>query len=67
MKTLNLMAVAFAAVTIFSGCTKQPQPVAMNYYAPNGDSEFASGVSVVVTEDMIKDVRARMKKEQNQK
>ena len=66
MKTLNLMAVALA-VTVFSGCVKQPQPVAMNYYTPNGESEYASGVSAVITEDMIKDVRARMKKEKSVK
>jgi len=66
MKTLNLMVLALT-LTIFSGCTKQPQPVAMNFYTPDGDKEYASGVSVVVTEDMIKDVQARMKKEKNLK
>ena len=64
MKTLNLAAVLLA-ITIFSGCTKQPQPVAMNLYSPNGDSETISGVSVVVTEDMINEVRERMKKNKN--
>lgn len=66
MKTLNLAAVILA-LTIFSGCTKQPQPVAMNMYNPYDDSETASGVSVVITEDMIKEVRARMRKNKNLK
>ena len=64
MKTLNLAAVLLA-ITIFSGCTKQPQPVAMNMYNPYDDSETVSGVSVVITEDMINEVRARMKKNKN--
>ncbi len=67
MKTLKLAAVALA-LTFFAGCAKQePQPVAMNIYSPDGDSEYVSGVSVVVTEDMIKSIQERMKKEQNLK
>jgi len=61
MKTLKLVAVIFA-ITIFSGCTKQPQPVAMNLYNPYDDSETASGVSVVITKEMIESTRARMRK-----
>jgi len=66
MKTLKLATIALAIV-IFSGCTKQPKPVAMNLYNPNDDSEISSGVSVVITEDMIKEVRARMRKNRNLK
>lgn len=67
MKKVNLAVVALA-LTFFAGCAKQePQPVAMNIYSPNGDSEYVSGVSVVVTEDMIKSMQERMKKGQNLK
>ena len=66
MKTLKLLT-SILAVAIFAGCARHPEPVAMNMYTPNGDSETVSGVSVVITKEMIESTRARMRKNKNLK
>ena len=64
MKILKLVP-AFIAIAIFSGCARHPRPVAMNLYTPKGDTETISGVSIVVTKDMIRAAKARMHKNRN--
>ena len=61
MKILKLVP-AIIVIALFSGCARHPRPVAMNLYTPNGDTEKISGVSVVVTKDMIRAAKARMHK-----
>ena len=60
MKKITLLA-SIIAMALFTGCTKQPQPVAMNFYSPDGDKEMATGVSVTITQEMIDDVQKRIK------
>ena len=66
MKILKVLT-AILTIAIFTGCTKQPEPVAMNMYTADGDSETVSGVSVVITKEMIESTRARMLKNKNLK
>ena len=61
MKSIRIV-IALITVAIFAGCARHPEPVAMNMYTPNGDSETVSGVSVVITKEMIESTRARMHK-----
>ena len=62
MKITKLL-LTIIAIAFLSGCAKEP--VAMNLYTPKGDTEKISGVSVVVTQDMIKATQARMRKNRN--
>ena len=64
MRTLKVLT-SILTVIIFAGCARHPEPVAMNMYTPNGDAETVSGVSVVITKEMIESTRARMHKRSN--
>ncbi len=56
-KVILITLVAMSAV--LSGCHKEPEPVAMNYYSPSGDKEVVSGIQVEITEEMIEQMRKR--------
>ncbi len=62
MKLVKLSILAIL-VAVINGCASSSNAVAMNLYDPNsGEYEETSGVSVVVTQEMIDEAKANLKK-----
>ena len=59
----SIIFLGLLSTILFTGCHKKPEPrpVAMNEYVPTSGDEVSSGVTVEVTEDMIKRLKDRAK------